>query len=69
MKNLDYAFVSPWLIGKIAQQKGRIDAKTVVCYHHKADDKVPALQDRIVPQPGAVLTLVAAAPSSGAAPR
>ncbi len=22
MKNLDYAFVSPWLIGKIAQQKG-----------------------------------------------
>ena len=69
MKNLDYAFVSPWLLGKIAQQKGRIDAKTVVCYHHKADDKVPAFQDRIVPKPGATLTLVAAAPSSAAAPR
>ena len=69
MKNLDYAFVSPWLIGKIAQQKGRIDAKTVICYHHKTGDKVPELQDRIVPQPGATLSLVAAAPSSGAAPR
>ena len=52
MKNLDYAFVSPWLIGKIAEKKGRIDARTVVCYHHKARRQDPAAPDRIVPEAG-----------------
>lgn len=71
MKNLDYAFVSPWLIAKIAETKGRIDARTVVCYHHKTGDKVPAFQNRIVPKPGDTFTLegAAARPSSAAAPR
>ncbi len=70
MKNLDYAFVSPWLLGMIAQRKGRIDARTVICYHHRADEnKIPDLQNRIVPKPGSVLMLEAAPVSSGAAPR
>ena len=69
MKNLDFAFVSPWLLGKLAEQKARIDARTVVCYHHRAEDKnIPAVQDRIVPRPGSVLALGAATVSS-AAPR
>jgi L-ascorbate metabolism protein UlaG (beta-lactamase superfamily) len=63
MKNLDYAFVSPWLLGMTAQKKGRIDARTVVCYHHRAEDKnIPAVQDRIVPQAGSVLQLESRTP-------
>jgi len=69
MKNLDYAFVSPWLIGMIAQKKGHIDAKTVVCYHHKTDDRVPELQNRIVPKQGQVLSLEPGGVSSAAASR
>jgi L-ascorbate metabolism protein UlaG (beta-lactamase superfamily) len=67
MKNLDYAFVSPWLLGAVAQKKARIDARTVICYHHRAEDKViPDVQNRIVPRPGAVIPLEAAPVSSGA---
>ena len=68
MKNLDYAFVSPWLLGSVAQKKARIDARTVICYHHRAEDKaIPEVQNRIVPRPGAVIPLEAAPPGSGAA--
>ena len=67
MKNLDYAFVSPWLLGSVAQKKARIDARTVICYHHRAEDKaIPDIQNRIVPRPGAVIPLVPA-PSGSAA--
>jgi L-ascorbate metabolism protein UlaG (beta-lactamase superfamily) len=69
MKDLDYAFVSPWLIGKVAAQKGKIDARTVVCYHHRLEDKIPAMPNQIVPKPGDTLPLVGGAPSSAAAPR
>ncbi len=71
MKDLDYAFVSPWLIGKVTAQKGRIDARTVVCYHHKLDDKIPPQTNQIVPKPGDTFTLegAAARSSSAAAPR
>jgi L-ascorbate metabolism protein UlaG (beta-lactamase superfamily) len=66
MKNLDYAFVSPWLLGKIAQQKAKIDARTVICYHHKPDDRIPSPQDRIVPKQGDRFTLEAAPAGSPA---
>ena len=68
MKNLDDAFVSPWLLEKVAQKKGRIDARTVICYHHRGDEKIPDVQNPIVPRPGAVLALTGGAVSS-AAPR
>jgi L-ascorbate metabolism protein UlaG (beta-lactamase superfamily) len=67
MKNLDYAFVSPWLIGKVEAQKGRIDARTVICYHHRADEKIPAAPNRIVPKQGSMLLLEAAPVSSSGA--
>jgi L-ascorbate metabolism protein UlaG (beta-lactamase superfamily) len=70
MKDLDYAFVSPWLLGTVAQKKSRIDARTVICYHHKADDKkIPEVQGRVVPKQGAVLMLQAAPADSAGAPR
>jgi Xaa-Pro aminopeptidase len=56
-KNLDYAFVSPWLLEKVGRQKGRIDARRVVVYHHRADEKVASIQSAVVPKPGDVLTL------------
>ena len=69
MKNLDYAFVSPWLLGKVAAQKSRIDARTVVCYHHRLEDKIPPRPNQIVPKPGDTFVLEAAPVSSAAAPR
>ena len=66
-KNIDYAFVSPWLLGSVAQKKGRIDARHVICYHHRAEDNaIPDVQNRIVPRPGAVIPLEPAPPGSGA---
>jgi len=56
-RNLDVAFVSPWLIAKVAGMKGRIDARQIVCYHHQTDEKVPAFQDRIVPRQGETIAL------------
>ena len=43
MKDLDVAFVSPWLIEAVAEKNGRIDARRVVCYHHQTDEKVADL--------------------------
>ena len=37
-KQLDVAFVSPWLYKQAA---GRIDAKRIVIYHHTAKEQVP----------------------------
>ncbi len=59
MRSLDFAFVSPWLIQRVAESKGRIDARQVVCYHHQADERVPPLQNRIVPRQGETLALPA----------
>ena len=56
-KNLDYAFVSPWLLEKVGRQKSRIDARHVIVYHHRADEKVGPIQNAVVPKPGDVLTL------------
>lgn len=50
--DLDVAFVSPWLLGSVHKQKGRIDARRVVVYHHQDGEKVVKHQDRIVPRPG-----------------
>jgi hypothetical protein len=59
MKDLDVAFVSPWLIEKVAERKGRIGARQIVCYHHQTGEKVPALQNRVVPAQGETLALPA----------
>ena len=59
-KNLDYAFVSPWLLATVGKAKARIDARHVVVYHHLADEKVDPVQNAVIPvipKPGDVLTL------------
>jgi L-ascorbate metabolism protein UlaG (beta-lactamase superfamily) len=63
-RNLDAAFVSPWLIREVAKQGARIDARKVVVYHHRADETVPAFQGRIVPKQGDTLTLEASRPGA-----
>jgi L-ascorbate metabolism protein UlaG (beta-lactamase superfamily) len=62
MRDLDVAFVSPWLIEAVANQKGRIDSRLLVAYHHRAGETVAALQNRRVPKQGETFTLDARAP-------
>lgn len=56
-RDLDVAFVSPWLLRAVERNRGRIDARQVVVYHHQADETVPPFPGRIVPAQGQVLTL------------
>ena len=54
VKNLDAAFVSPWLFDRAG---GRIDAKRIVIYHQTADEQVPRCRERCrVPKQGETLT-------------
>jgi L-ascorbate metabolism protein UlaG (beta-lactamase superfamily) len=55
-RDLDAAFVSPWLL-EAASKRRRIDARRVVVYHHTAGEAVPEVQQRILPKPGQVLSL------------
>ncbi|MEX0878726.1 MAG: MBL fold metallo-hydrolase [Thermoanaerobaculia bacterium] len=57
MKNLDAAFVSPWLLEAVAEKKARIDAKQVIVYHQTADETVPPLQSRKLPKQGETFSL------------
>ena len=51
-KNLDVAFLSPWLYRSV-KEKGGVDAKRVVIYHHRAGEPVPDCQERCsVPRQG-----------------
>lgn len=59
MKNLDAAFVSPWLLEAVAEQKARIDAKQVIVYHRTATETVPEIQKRRLPKQGESFTLEA----------
>jgi len=55
-KQLDVAFVSPWLY-RAAVARGRtIDAKRIVIYHHQQGEAVPQCTGRCeVPRPGTTL--------------
>jgi L-ascorbate metabolism protein UlaG (beta-lactamase superfamily) len=41
LKNLDVAFVSPWLYRAVLKNASRVDAKRVVIYHHEPNEGVP----------------------------
>jgi L-ascorbate metabolism protein UlaG (beta-lactamase superfamily) len=63
-KDLDVAFVTPWSIATINAIGRRIDARTVIMYHHEADQfkdrTVQAPCDRcrfVIPQQGEVIEL------------
>jgi L-ascorbate metabolism protein UlaG (beta-lactamase superfamily) len=41
LRNLDVAFVSPWLFRSVLKAGAKMDARQVVIYHHEAGEKVP----------------------------
>jgi len=58
MKNLDVAFVSPWLYQRAEKSGRRIDARRIVIYHQTADETVPGCTgDCSVPAQGQTLRL------------
>jgi L-ascorbate metabolism protein UlaG (beta-lactamase superfamily) len=54
-RDLDAAFVSPWLLDAAAKEGARVDARQVVVYHHRADQSVPPAEGRTVPRQGQAL--------------
>jgi L-ascorbate metabolism protein UlaG (beta-lactamase superfamily) len=57
VKNLDVAFVSPWLFERAARAGRRIDAKRIVIYHQTADERIAECRDTCrVPRQGETLT-------------
>jgi L-ascorbate metabolism protein UlaG (beta-lactamase superfamily) len=56
-KGLDAAFVSPWLLHAVEGAGKRIDARTVVVYHHQDGETVPPFHGRVVPAQGQVLAI------------
>ena len=56
MKNLDVAFVSPWLYRRALSARRRIDARRVIIYHHTVDESVPECREGCtVPKQGETL--------------
>jgi L-ascorbate metabolism protein UlaG (beta-lactamase superfamily) len=56
-KNLDAAFVSPWLLEAVAKRSARIDAKQVIVCHQTSAETVPDNQKRRLPKQGETFTL------------
>jgi L-ascorbate metabolism protein UlaG (beta-lactamase superfamily) len=53
LKNLDVAFVSPWIFKAARRGPRRIDARQIVIYHHEAGETVPECQAGcVVPRQG-----------------
>jgi L-ascorbate metabolism protein UlaG (beta-lactamase superfamily) len=58
LRNLDVAFVSPWLYRSAIRRAGRIDARRVVIYHHTAGEAVPDCREGcILPEPGETIRI------------
>ena len=56
-KDLDAAFVAPWLLEAVQQRNARIDARRVVVYHHRPGEKITPVQNALVPKPGETVDL------------
>jgi L-ascorbate metabolism protein UlaG (beta-lactamase superfamily) len=64
-RDLDAAFVSPWLLRSARASGRRIDARRVVVYHHARGETIPEIQDREVPRPGDELVFRKGPPGPG----
>jgi L-ascorbate metabolism protein UlaG (beta-lactamase superfamily) len=51
-KNLDVAFISPWLIRKLMKDGTGVDAKRIVAYHHTEGEQFPIPKNGLVPKQG-----------------
>lgn len=57
LRDLDVAFVSPWLYRSVVR-RGRIDARRVVIYHHTAGEAVPECREGcLVPRQGQTIRI------------
>ncbi|MPY88653.1 MAG: hypothetical protein GEU99_12095 [Luteitalea sp.] len=56
-RELDAAFVTPWLLEAVHETGRRIDARQVIVCHHRVGQTVAEMQGRIVPSQGQVLSL------------
>ena len=56
-RDLDAAFVSPWLLRAVQRRGARIDARSVIVYHHRDDETPPPVQDRVVPRQGQTIEI------------
>jgi L-ascorbate metabolism protein UlaG (beta-lactamase superfamily) len=57
-KNLDAAFVSPWLYRIVMKVGGRIDARRVVIYHHEAGQQIAGCDAGcVVPKQGDTISI------------
>jgi L-ascorbate metabolism protein UlaG (beta-lactamase superfamily) len=57
MKNLDAAFISPWLAKSLLKNKQTVDAKKIVIYHHEDGEKVDAPNNGIIPKQGEIFQI------------
>jgi L-ascorbate metabolism protein UlaG (beta-lactamase superfamily) len=57
MKNLDVAFISPWLARSVSKNKQNVDAKKIVIYHHEDGEKVDPPVNGIVPKQGQIFEI------------
>ncbi|MCM2256957.1 MAG: MBL fold metallo-hydrolase [Vicinamibacteria bacterium] len=58
-RDLDVAFVSPWVLARVARLGARIDARKVVVYHQQPDEVAPPVQDSVQFKQGESFTLAA----------
>lgn len=56
-RDLDVAFVTPWLLEAVHRAGRQIDARRIVVHHHRIDESVPGTEESVVPSQGEVLTL------------
>jgi L-ascorbate metabolism protein UlaG (beta-lactamase superfamily) len=57
-RNLDVAFISPWIFQSVTRAGQTIDAKRIVIYHHEAGEQIPECRDRCsVPQQGGTIPI------------
>ena len=58
LKNLDAAFVSPWLYRSVLRKSQRIDTKLIVIYHHEAGENVAECKaDCVLPHQGETIQI------------
>lgn len=56
-KNLDVAFVTPWMLRAAERAGAAIDARRVIVVHHEAGETVATYQGSTVPRQGEVIAL------------
>lgn len=63
-KNLDVAFVTPWMLRAAERAGAKIDARRVIVVHHEAGEAVAPYQGSTVPRQGEVIVLRAQTPKA-----